>query len=259
MQRYRIRFPIAGSEHLDQDEATFDLHEGDESTRLRFHDYDAIYRRPGLYEQIFYDRLQCQSPAKVASILRSATEQAGELTTTLRVLDLGAGNGIMGEELRRLGAARIVGVDIIEAAAAACVRDRSGLYDNYVVCDIAKLDDATRRELESWSFDCLTTVAAIGFGDIPPLAFVNAFNLIRPGGWVAFNIKQTFLEHGENTDFSRTIRELVFTDYLEIHHLERYRHRLSIDGEPIFYYAIAGKKTADVPLDLVLSTDRPSL
>jgi predicted TPR repeat methyltransferase len=256
MQRYRIQFPITESEHLDQDEVTFHLHDGDESTLLRFHDYDALYEQPGLYEQIFYDRLQCQSPAKVASILRSATQQAGELTTTLRVLDLGAGNGIMGEELRRLGAARIVGADILDAAAAACQRDRPGLYDDYVVCDFTQLDEATTRDLESWSFDCLTTVAAIGFGDIPPLAFVNAFNLIRPGGWVAFNIKQTFLEHSENTDFSRTIRELVFTDYLEIHHLERYRHRLSIDGEPIFYYAIAGKKTADVPLDLVLSDNQ---
>ncbi|MAT05646.1 MAG: methyltransferase [Acidimicrobiaceae bacterium] len=252
MQRYRIQFPTAESEHLDQDEVTFDLHEGGETTRLRFHDYDEIYRRPGLYEQIFYDRLQCRSPAKVASILRSATEQAGDLTTTLRVLDLGAGNGIMAEELRRLGTARIVGVDIIQSAADACERDRWGLYDDYVVCDLTDLDEASRHELEEWSFDCLTTVAAIGFGDIPPLAFVNAFNLIRPGGWVAFNIKQTFLEHDEHTDFSTTIRELVFTDYLEIHHLERYRHRLSIDGEPIFYYAIAGKKTADVPLDLVL-------
>lgn len=252
MKQFRIQFPTTESEHLDQDEVTFVLHEGDEWTEFRFHDYDAIYQRPGLYEQIFYDRLHCQSPAKVASILRSATEQAGEFTTTLRVLDLGAGNGIMGEELRRLGAARVVGVDIIESAASACIRDRSGLYDDYVVCDMTDLDDATRSELESWSFDCLTTVAAIGFGDIPPLAFVNAFNLLRPGGWVGFNIKQTFLEHGEKIDFSRTIRELVFTDYLEIHHLERYRHRLSIDGEPIFYYAIAGKKTADVPLDLIL-------
>jgi hypothetical protein len=67
---------------------------------------------------------------------------------------------------------------------------------------------------------------------------------------VAFNIKQTFLDARETATLHRTIRELVFTDYLEIHHLERYRHRLSIDGEPIFYYAIAGKKTADVPAEL---------
>jgi predicted TPR repeat methyltransferase len=247
--QYSVQFPIAESTHLDQDEVYFYLHTGDERQRLRFHDYAAMYEQPGLYEQIFYDRLHCRSPAKVASILNSAVEQSGGLVTTLRVLDLGAGNGIMGEELRRIGVARLLGADIIPEAAQACGRDRPGLYDDYYVTDFADIDEKTEAELKAWSLDCLTTVAALGFGDIPPLAFVTAFNLIRPDGWVAFNIKQTFLDHNETTDFSRTIRQLVFTDYLEIYHLERYRHRLSIDGEPIFYYAIAGKKTADVPPD----------
>jgi predicted TPR repeat methyltransferase len=250
MNRNRIQFPPDDTQALDQDEAYFFLQSDDEPKRIRFHDYDVIYSHPGLYEQVFYDRLKCQSPAKVASILRSAVERSGGEPSTLRVLDLGAGNGIMGEELRRLGVSRLVGADIIPEAREAYLRDRPGLYDDYLVCDLADPDDATREELDAWSLDCLTTVAALGFGDIPPEAFVNAFNLIQAGGWVAFNIKDTFLDQAETTEFSRTVRELVFTDYLEIHHLERYRHRLSINGEPINYYAIAGQKTADVPPEL---------
>jgi predicted TPR repeat methyltransferase len=253
VKRNRIQFPHTETHHLDQDEVYFFLHDDDGSQKqIRFHDYDVIYQYPGLYEQIFYDRLKCQSPAKVASILKSAVERAGEHPSTLRVLDLGAGNGIMGEELRHLGIARLLGIDNIEEAHEAYVRDRPGLYDDYMVCDLTAPDKAIQQDLESWSLDCLTTVAALGFGDIPPQAFVNAFNLIRAGGWVAFNIKDTFLDQRETTEFSRTVRELVFTDYLEIHHLERYRHRHSIDGEPIFYYAIAGKKTADVPDNLFI-------
>lgn len=255
MTRNRIQFPNVETEHLDQDEAFFYLHEERENIQIRFHDYGAIYQRPGLYEQVFYDRLKCQSPAKVASILRSAVEQAGEHATTLRVLDLGAGNGIMGEELRQIGVSRLIGADVIPEARDASLRDRPGLYDDYFLCDFTKIDKETQLELESWSLDCLTTVASLGFGDIPAQAFINAFNLIRPGGWVAFNIKATFLDQQENTDFSRTVRDLVFTDYLEIHHLERYRHRLSIDGQPIFYYAIAGKKTADAPDGRFLGAD----
>lgn len=253
MTRHRVQFPVSESEHLDQDQTYFYLTEDDDPVKFRFHDYDEIYRRPGLYEQIFYDRLQCASPRKVATILRSAVEQAGGLVSTLRVLDLGAGNGIMGEELREMGVARLIGSDIIDAARDACDRDRPGVYDEYVVADFTDLDPAVRDDLEGWHVDCLTTVAALGFGDIPPQAFVTAFNLVRPGGWVAFNVKQTFLDHRETAELNRTIRELVFTDYLEIHHLERYRHRLSIDGEPIFYYAIAGQKTADVPLEMFRS------
>lgn len=246
-KRHRIQFPNSEAQDLDQDEVFFYLYDGDEHRQIRFHDYDTIYQLEGLYEQIFYDRLKCQSPSKVASILRSAVTNAGEEVSTLRVLDLGAGNGIMAEELRSLGVSRLLGADIIPEAFEAYLRDRPGLYDDYLVCDFATIDDETHQDLESWSLDCLTTVAALGFGDIPAQAFVNAFNLISAGGWVAFNIRDTFLEQSETTDFSRIVRELVFTDYLEIHHLERYRHRLSIDGEPIFYYAIAGRKTADVP------------
>ncbi len=247
MKLHRIKFPHTEAQELSQDEVAFTLQTevGDEV--IRFHDYDVIYRHPGLYEQLFYERLKCQSPSRVAAILKSAVQQAGEYPSTLRVLDLGAGNGIMGEELRRLGVARVIGADILSEARDACMRDRPGLYDDYFVCDFANLVPDKVEELEQWSFDCLTTVAALGFGDIPPRAFVNAFNLVNDGGWVAFNIRDTFLDHRETTDFSKTVRNLVFTDYLEIHHLERYRHRLSIDGEPLFYYAIAGRKIANAP------------
>lgn len=245
MKPYQVQFPVNGSADLEQDEVVFYLRENGETTTLRFHDYDEIYRRPGLYEQLFYDRLKCQSPAKVAGILRTAVEQAGEFSTTLRVLDLGAGNGIMGEELRRLGVARLLGADIIPEAAEACMRDRPALYDDYLVCDMADPSAEVRAELDNWSLDCLTTVAAIGFGDIPPEAFLNSFNHIRDGGWVAFNIKHTFFDNVTDSVFAQTIRDLVFGEYLQIHHIERYRHRLSIDGEPIFYYAIAGRKRSD--------------
>ncbi len=52
--------------------------------------------------------------------------------TLLRVLDLGAGNGVVGEELKKRGVSRLVGVDIITEAQAATERDRPGVInDNY--------------------------------------------------------------------------------------------------------------------------------
>ena len=52
-KRYRIQFPPSNSEKLGQDEVYFTLIEDGEEKRLRFHDYDGIYKRPGLYEQLF--------------------------------------------------------------------------------------------------------------------------------------------------------------------------------------------------------------
>jgi ubiquinone/menaquinone biosynthesis C-methylase UbiE len=251
-RRHRIQFPQAAAENLAQDEVYFYVVDANgEKRKIRFHDYDKIYAVPGLYEQIFYDRLKCVSPTKVADILKSAIDQSNESFTELRVLDLGAGNGLMGEALKKYGVSRLVGVDIISEAQMATERDRPDLYDSYYVTDFCHLTNNEKEEFSLWSLDCLTTVAALGFGDIPPRAFIEAFNVIQSEGWVAFNIRDTFLNEHDQSGFSRMIRELIFSKYLDIYHLERYRHRLSIEGEPLFYYAIAAKKTADIPQDIV--------
>ena len=246
-KRHRIKFPKPKSSDLDQDKAYFYLQGSGGNRKIRFHDYDEIYQIQGLYEQIFYERLKCSSPAKVAGILESAVNQSQDSFTELRVLDFGAGNGIMGEELKKHGVSRLIGVDIIPEAYEATIRDRPGLYDSYYVEDFTRLDEDKRDDIESWQCDCMVTVAALGFGDIPTRAFIEAFNIIKNEGWIAFNIKETFFNHKDDSGFSKTIRELIFSKYLDVYHLERYRHRLSIKGESLYYFAIAGRKNADVP------------
>ena len=240
--RHRLRFPKTESSALHQDEAYFYLLKQGRQHKIRFHDYNKIYRIPGLYEQIFYDRLKCNSPAKVATILASAVRQSQDQFTELRVLDLGAGNGMMGEELKKHGVSRLVGVDIIPEAYEATIRDRPGLYDAYYVEDFTNLQQDNREEIVSWQFDCMVSVAALGFGDIPTQAFMEALNAIVDDGWVAFNIKESFFDPDDQTGFSKMIRELIFSKHLDVYHIERYRHRLSIEGEPLYYYAIVGKK-----------------
>jgi len=249
-KRHRIQFPKLEAHDLAQDEVYFYVVEPDGmKTKLRFHDYSRIYEIPGLYEQVFYDRLKCNSPVKVTEILKSAIDQSFENFSELRVLDLGAGNGLMGEALKKYGVSRMVGVDIIPEAKMAMERDRPHLYDAYYVVDFCSLSDEEEDEFKSWSLNCLTTVAALGFGDIPTKAFMEAFNIIQPKGWVAFNIKETFLNESDKSGFSKMIRELIFSKYLDIYHLERYRHRLSIEGEPLYYYAIAARKNANIPAE----------
>jgi SAM-dependent methyltransferase len=246
-QRYRLNFPPLSSRRLGQDEVFFSLVENGKNRRFRFHDYAEIYKRPGLYEQLFYDRLKCNSPVKVADLLKRALNTVREPVNELRVLDLGAGNGMMGEVLKQDGVARLVGADIIPEARDAAYRDRSEVYDDYYVADFRQLDTDMLEDLQEWSFDCLTCVAALGFGDIPPRAFFNAMKLLRTKGWLAFNIKETFLDSEEQTGFSRLVRELIFSKYLDIYHLELYRHRLSMEGTQLFYYALVGRMTASIP------------
>ena len=237
-----MEFPPPGGEDLDQDEAFFYLSNGSHRARIRFHDYSAIYARKGLYEQLFYDRLKCQSPAKVADVLSQVVLRANEQLSELRVLDLGAGNGMAADALAAVGVSRLVGVDIIGEARAAAFRDRPGIYDHYYVTDFCELGDELRAELQTWSFNCLVSVAALGFGDIPPKAIAAALHLIESDGWIAFNIKESFLDASDTSGFSTFVRDLILSRYLDLHHMERYQHRLSVDGRPLNYFAIVGRK-----------------
>jgi predicted TPR repeat methyltransferase len=245
-QRYHIRFPSANLTSASQSEAYFLITEDGRERRIAFHDYAEIYNHPGLYEQLFYQRLKCTSPAKLTELLRSAAGKAGVDATQLRVLDVGAGNGMVGELLVAHGSARVVGIDNIEEAERAADRDRPGAYDAYYVADLTRLSPELLDELNHWNFDAMTTVAALGFGDIPVAAFAAAYNLVKTDGWIAFNIKETFLDTSDRSGFSRMVKRMIHDDYLKLHHLERYRHRLSIEGNMLYYYAIVGQKRRDI-------------
>lgn len=249
--RYNIQFPAMDANNLDQDEAYFYLSKKNEKQKILFHDYDKIYKFPGLYEQLFYDRLKCNSPQKITQVLKHTIDVNKEHFSEMKVLDFGAGNGMMGEELKKIGVARMVGIDILTEAKQAADRDRPGIYDEYYVKDLTKLTNEDKEEIRSWGLNALITVAALGFGDIPPLAFVEAFNLIEKEGWVVFNIKETFLYNTDIGGFSRLIRELIFSEYMNINHIERYRHRLSIEGTPLYYFSVVCWKKANIPKKLI--------
>ncbi len=250
-KQHRIRLPKQDCSNLAQNESFFYFADENGERKIRFHDYDELYKVPGLYEQLFYDRLKCQSPNKVVKILQEVIAQSNFNFSELRVLDLGAGNGMVGELFKKVGVSRIIGVDIIKEALQATERDRPGVYDDYYIADFCNLSEKLETEIASWSLNCMVTVAALGFDDIPPKAFVEAFNITQSKGWIAFNIKESFLDNSDKSGFSKTIRELIFSEYLDIHHLTRYLHRYSINGEPLYYFAVAGLKKADIPKDFL--------
>ena len=250
-----VEFPAPAQKSLGQDDEWCLVHVDGAPRRIRFHDYHEIYSIPGLYERLFYDHLECCSPATVRALLEEELERAGVEPAGLRILDLGAGNGMVGEELAEMGAGSIVGVDLIEEAAGAAARDRPGTYEDYLVLDLTNLSSEERRRLGTRQFNCLATVAALGFGDIPPRAFAEAYNLVADGGWIAFNIKQDFLDDGDGTGFSRLIGRLLESGILEERAQKVYRHRLSTTGDPLDYVAIVAVKRSDVPMALAAAVN----
>jgi hypothetical protein len=62
---------------------------------------------------------------------------------------------------------------------------------------------------------------------------------------VAFNIKDRFLSHDDDTGYRDTM-DLMMGESLEVLANSRYRHRYSLSGEPLYYHAIVGRKIKDV-------------
>lgn len=248
---FRIRFPRQSE--LEQDEEWCEVEVDGTWRRIRFHDYQDVYRIPGLYETIFYRTLRCNSPKTVVELLRGTLLEHNYPPEELRVLDVGAGNGMVGEELQTLGTRNIVGVDIIPEAKEAAERDRPWVYNEYVIADMANLTGEQRAWLEGADFNALTTVAALGFGDIPIRAFYNAYNLIESGGWAAFNIKEDFLKPGQSepSGFAALMQRMTQDGCIQIELYKRYCHRLNIAAEPLYYIAVVAQKQYDIPASLL--------
>ena len=241
MNSFEIAFPTVNAD-AEQDAECCEVTLDGERRRIRFHDYAEIYEVRGLYEHLFYEVLDCRSPKTVCDLLGEALRDGGYAPADQVVLDLGAGNGMVGECLTEMGCGTVVGVDILHEAADAARRDRPGAYADYVVGDLTDPSTEVREALGRHSFGVMTTVAALGFGDVPPAAFEYAFSLLRTGGWLAFCIKEDFLTDYEPSGFAELIRSLIADGTLEVLAERRYRHRLSASGEPLHYVAIVARK-----------------
>jgi predicted TPR repeat methyltransferase len=245
----RIRFPDM-EDDFDQDEEWCEAVVDGETRKIRFHDYSDVFEIPGMYEELFYEQLECCSPSYITNLLTSVMEEYREDPTELRVLDVGAGNGMMGDELADCGVETIHGIDIIPAAKEATLRDRPGLYDGYFVVDLTDVPEKVEEQLRREKLNCLTTVAALGFGDIPPLAFAKALDLVESPGWMAFNIKENFLAERDDTGFAKLVRKLNRDGYIRTYCYRRYQHRVSIAQEPLYYMAVVARKLRDLDKEL---------
>ncbi|MDQ1649796.1 MAG: hypothetical protein QOG60_1853, partial [Frankiaceae bacterium] len=120
-----------------QEQESFVLtHDDGSSERIVLHDYSKVYAVPGLYEEVVQHQLGCASPQTLAGTLADAVAAAGESMAALRVLDVGAGNGVVGEELHARGAQVVAGTDGVVAARDAARRDRPELYEAYAIAGV---------------------------------------------------------------------------------------------------------------------------
>ena len=240
--------PSSAASGLDQDEEWCEVTIDGKRQRIRLHDYAGIFDVPGLYERLFQESLECDSPRVVCDLLAQQLDEDGVDPAVLTALDFGAGNGMVGEALDDLGVGAIVGVDLLEEARDAAHRDRPDLYEDYHTLDLTALTADDRSDLADHDFDLMSCVAALGFGDIPAVAFAEALNFVSDGGWTAFNVRDRFFEEDDPTGFGGFLRRLFSEGVLKKRAQVGYTHRVSVDGEPLRYLAVVANKQDEIPM-----------
>lgn len=209
---------------------------------MRLHEYDRVYAIPGLYEEVVQNRLQCASPARLAEELVQAVHARGEDPAALRALDIGAGNGLVGEALRARGVVEpFLGLDTEPAAKDAVERDRPGLYRDYFACGLDDVD--VGGLVADLGVNAIVGAGALGLGHIPPASFERAWSALPSGGWFAVTASET-VASSEDRELSGYIDSLRRGERgTEVVAFERFQHRLRMSGEPIHYYVIVGRRT----------------
>jgi hypothetical protein len=204
-------------------------HEDGRVEELRLHEYERLYSLPGVYEQIVQERLGCTSPAKIAALLGAAVDAAGWPRADVRVIDVAAGNGISGEALAAEGLTAVLGTDIVPAAREAAVRDRPGLYDEYLTLDLLALTAEQARRLRSLRANALTCVAPVGddSSQVPVAAFLEAVSALTDDAFVAYMHDPN---HGvDDVVGAELFRERLGAEATEVAR-ERYLHRRTVNG-----------------------------
>jgi len=221
----------------------------DARERVAFHDYASLYAVPGLYERVFIDELGMCSAQRIVGLYADVLQRLGRPPADERALDLGAGNGIGGEALRQVGVGRVVAIDLEPQAREAARRDRPGVYDDYVVGDLANLPQAQFAALADFEPTAVLALSALGPGHASPVVLDGALGLLAGGGLFGFAVTPTLLAESDDPDgratgypefllelFAQRADELVRRAYV---------HRRRTDGSDDLGVAFVGRVRVD--------------
>ncbi len=106
-----------------------------------------------------------------------------------RVLDAGAGTGMVGEELARLGFRRITALDLSPGMLKTA--NEKSVYEDLVVGELGK-----PLGFETGRFDAATCVGTLTIGHAPPESLDELVRVTKAGGAIVFSMRTDYLTEG---------------------------------------------------------------
>ena len=130
------------------------------------------------------EALGFKSPMAAAEFLEKYVSEKGA-----RVLDAGAGTGMVGEELARRGFTRITALDMSPGMLATA--KEKGVYKDFVIGELGK-----DLPFETGSFAGTTCVGVFTYGHAMPESLDELIRVTKPGGSVVFSIRTDYYVDG---------------------------------------------------------------
>jgi hypothetical protein len=209
---------------------------------VHLHDYERLYGVPGLYEHVVQELLGCRSPQVAVDGLADALTELDVDPNGVVLLDLGAGTGLVGELASGIGVSTIIGFDALPAARAACLRDRPGIYRDYLIGDLAAGEPRLLADIRSYQPTALVSAGAMGGTHAPPSALINALGLLPADAPVVFTIDERWMQTDGPGGYRTAVKDLIDTGELRLLRRSRFHHRVTTTGEPIHYELVVGAR-----------------
>ncbi|MYE46692.1 MAG: class I SAM-dependent methyltransferase [Chloroflexi bacterium] len=142
-----------------------------------------------------YNRWAEDYDADLTALGYNAPRGGAELLATLvadkgaRVLDAGAGTGMVGEELARAGFRRITALDMSPGMLAQA--EQKAVYEELVVGELGK-----RLPFETGTFGGVTCIGVLTIGHAPPETLDELVRVTAAGGPVVFSMRTDYYSEG---------------------------------------------------------------
>ncbi|EDX72433.1 Methyltransferase domain family [Coleofasciculus chthonoplastes PCC 7420] len=144
------------------------------------------------YEQELVDDCRYIAPEKVLAVLSQFVSKDA------KILDAGAGTGLVGKILYQKGYSNLEGIDIsaemLEQAEKKNVY--TALYQKVMGEPLGFPSD---------SFDAIVSVGVFTYGHAPSCSFDELLRIAKPGGYIIFTLRLDFYE---NSDFKQKLTAL---------------------------------------------------
>lgn len=144
------------------------------------------------YDKTMLDGLGYLSPRLVSELLAS-----GVPDFNIRLLDVGAGTGLAGQELQALGFSNIDAIDY--SAEMLSVAAQRNVYRSLIEGDLSKPLD-----IPDQTYDAAVCTGTFTHGHVGPSCLEELFRIIRRGGLFAFSINTgVWIDAGFERELSR--------------------------------------------------------